>query len=83
MTPGLPAIAGTLSSGASASAQSQSAMNVLTRNVPGTDMMHRQGMCITITKLAVAHAVQYFIGTSHTVHSNMHTFCTPYLGLYR
>ena len=54
MTPGSPAITGTLSSGASASPQSQSAVNVLTRNVPSTDMMHHQGMCITITMLAVA-----------------------------
>ena len=72
-----------LSSGARASAQSQSAVDVPTRNVPRTNLMHHQGMCITITMLAVAHAVQYSIGTSHTVHSNMNTFCTPYLDLYR
>ena len=82
--PGSLAIAGTLSSGASASAQSQSVVNVLTRNLPGTTMMHRQGMCITVTMVAVAHAAQYFIGIiSYSIHSNMHTFCTPYLHLYR
>ena len=48
MTSGSPAIAGTLSSGASASAQSQSAIDVPTRNVPCTSMMHHQGMCITV-----------------------------------
>ena len=69
MTPGSPAIAGTLSSGARASAQSQSAGDVLTRNVPGTNVMHHQGMCITVTMVAVAHAAQCFIGTFYTVHS--------------
>ena len=63
MTHGSPAIAGTLSSGARASAQSQSAGDVLTRNAPGTNVMHHQGMCITITMLPVAHAAQYSIGT--------------------
>ena len=75
MTHGLPAIAGTLSSGACASAQYQSAGDVLTQNVPGSNVMHHQGMCITITMVAVAHAAQYFIGT---VIANMHTFCTPF-----
>ena len=56
-------------SGARVSAQSQSAIDVLTRNVPGTDMKHHQGMCITITMVAVAHAAQYSIGTFYTVHS--------------
>ena len=44
----------TVSSGVSASAQYRSAVNVPTRNVPSTDMMHHQGMYITVTMLAVA-----------------------------
>ena len=63
--PGSPfTIAGTLysgASGASASAQYRSAVDVLTQNVPGTNVMHHQGVCITVTMLAVAHAAQYCI----------------------
>ena len=53
--PGSPAITGTLSSGASASPQYRSAVNV-----PLTNMMHHQGMRITVTMLAVAQCSAVF-----------------------